>query len=525
MRELVVRVFGGRGFRHAGIYSVFAALAVLATLMPGAAATPHPAAGAPVDPSGQALPQATAVHHLASTTYSVTVVPSGLPRAVIWKVYVNGNLSGRANGTGDVTVSSLVNGTYGFNFSVPGSNTYVASPAFENVTVNGTDQVLVEKFVTVYTLNFTESGLPVANRSNWHIFLDYIEQKAPAGQSIQFRRVNGSYQVTAGASLPYTAVPATATVVVNGTPPPLLISFVPPPTLYNVTFLPIGLPANSTWAVSVDGRGGGQPTGGSAFAFRETNGTHVYTASGPAGWIAIPSAATFAVAGQNLTILVDFETPPTFTVTFEPSGLGRLPWSVTIAGVGTFSGAAGGAIAVVLTNGTYAYTISGVAGLQRFPGNGAFWVTGASFVLPIAFFAVSQSVTFTELGLPGGAWWIVVNGTNYTVAAGASLSLDLPVGTYPYSTGVPNSSYVASVARGNLVVGSLPLVVSVTFLAVPSAPRAAASPTSIITDIRSHLVEVAAASAAALLVAAFLVWRRYRVIRQPPPPLTSDVRP
>lgn len=458
----------------------------------------------------------------AAGTFNVTVVPHGLPNAFLWGVAIGKGTPTFAHGTVNIT-EALANGTYEFVFGVTGVNSYTPSPPQLNVSVEGSPQTIGEQFQLLFTLNLTETGLPVANQSRWHAFMNYIERSAAAGQTIQYLEPNGSYQVTVGSTLPFVPLPVTTTIFVNGPPPAtFLFSFSPRPAPYNVTFTPMGLPSNASWSVAVDGRGGGEVGTGSSYQFRESNGTHVYSVSGPSGWIATPSAATFVVNGANLTIPVLFVRPTNYAVTFVPSGIGPARWSLTVGALNEPSAATGGSISMALPNGSYAYSVTPLAGLLPFPANGTFWVAGGPAEIPIAFYATSSVVTFTELGLPAGTWWVLVNGTNHTTPAGSNLVLQLPLSSYPYTVGAPNASFVASVGRGNLVVGSQSQVVTVTFLSIPAPPAAATGSTSLTAELKSHLPEVAAAGAVALVAVILLGWRRYRAPKRPEP---TDARP
>lgn len=459
-----------------------------------------------------------------NATYSVTVTPVGLPAALQWSVAVDGGAPSSASGRSNLT-ETLGNGTH--QLALTGGGLWIPTPANLTIEVNGTSQVVRATFSEEYVLTFTESGLPVGNHSRWHVYLGFYERNANAGQTIHYVELNDTYQVVPGATLPYIPDPQIESITVNGSPLTVNFTFTPPPVLYNVTFQALGLPAYAAWAITVDGHARGVATSSTSYQFVEANGTHVYSATGPPGYGATPPAATFVVNGSALVLTVRFAEPTSYTVTFVPQGLGALGWQVGVVGAGNFSSATGVAISCRLVNGSYSFSIPSVGGLSPFPDNGSFWVAGANNNVAIVFVGHEGPVVFTELGLAVGSWWVSINGTNHTLAPGASLALELPFGSYPYAAGVNTAGFVMSVPRGSVQVGAQSQVIPLTIFALPGQVSSSSATGSLGSELKAHLPEVAAATVGVVVLLGYLVYRRYRpprTERRPAPAPPPEAR-
>ncbi len=155
---------------------------------------------------------------------------------------------------------------------------------------------------------------------------------------------------------------------------------------------------------------------------------------------------------------------PSYNVTFTESGLpSGTSWSVTISGSTVSS------ITTSLTfskpNGTYAYTVSPVAGYKATPNTGSVTVSGAAASQSIAFTVLppgSYTVTFTESGLPGGtSWSVTFNGTAGSSAT-STIAFTIGNGTWPFTVGSV-TGYSASPASGNVAVSGAAASQGVTF--------------------------------------------------------------
>ncbi len=205
-----------------------------------------------------------------------------------------------------------------------------------------------------------------------------------------------------------------------------------PPT-YSVTFSGHGLPAGSTWAVTL-----GQSTistSADQIQFEVKNGTYNYKINKPSTYSVTPSTGTIYVTGDTIATDVYFSLIQ-YQLTFTQSGhpYGEL-WSVDLSG--TQKTSTGNNITYLLPNGTYNFDVSGNTYYLASPDSGIALVNGEDTAVVIQFVKGYYPVTFTEAGLPSGsAWSVYINGVQHT-ASGSSITVELTNGTYAYSTSAP----------------------------------------------------------------------------------------
>ena len=162
---------------------------------------------------------------------------------------------------------------------------------------------------------------------------------------------------------------------------------------------------------------------------------------------------------------------PTYRVTFQETGLPRNEsWSVMVhsASLGSLTRlSATATIQFVLGNGSYAYTVGGLADYAPQPLGGAFTVMGANVTIPVDF-STGYTVTFTESGsAPAPTWVLSVSGATTNVT-GSSGTVKLPNGTFRFTIGAP-AGYEPMSAAGILTVNGAPVSVQ-----VPVTPTRAA---------------------------------------------------
>jgi YVTN family beta-propeller protein len=213
-----------------------------------------------------------------------------------------------------------------------------------------------------------------------------------------------------------------------------IISFVPAPT-YAVTFAESGLPAGTSWSVTLDGILESSTNGSIAFTIH--NGTYAYSIGAVPGWnqTTLPYSGSLTVNGTSLAeptlIFSQVEYPVTFTEVGLPPGTS---WSITLNG--TLESSNGSSINFSEPNGTYAYSITPLPGWDQstLSSSGLVNVTGSSVVEPsLAYTAFTYSVAFAESGLPSGTLWsVMLNGT-FENTTGNSLNFTEPNGTHAYS--------------------------------------------------------------------------------------------
>lgn len=125
---------------------------------------------------------------------------------------------------------------------------------------------------------------------------------------------------------------------------------------------------------------------------------------------------------------------PTYSVTFAERGLpAGTGWSVYLAG-GPSNSSTNSTISFVIGDGTYPFSVIS-ANATFASAAGAFIVTNAPVLVPVAFTRVTDAVIFSELGLPNGTSWFVILGGMENLSRGRMVEFQEPNGTYPYTIG------------------------------------------------------------------------------------------
>ncbi len=234
----------------------------------------------------------------------VTFAESGLPPESSWSVALsNDSLSSMSSNAS----FRVPNGTYAFTVGpVPG---YVANPSSGYVTVNGknvTEAVTFSKPPATYTATFTETGLP--SGTSWSVTLAGVPHTS-ATSTIAFSEPNGIYAYTIESVAGYTASPSSGSVTVNSAGVSTSIMFTAvPPTTYDVNFAETGLPAGTSWSVTLAGTTRSSIT--TKVLFNEPDGTYSYTVSPVTGYTASPSSGTITVNGESVTQPIAFSGVP-----------------------------------------------------------------------------------------------------------------------------------------------------------------------------------------------------------------------
>lgn len=235
-----------------------------------------------------------------------------------------------------------------------------------------------------------------------------------------------------------------------------------PPT-YTVTFTEKALPAGTTWYVNLS-NGQTNSSTSTTMTFEVANGTYSYMLSssnpayiGTSGQVTVDGSAV-----SQSTVFVY-----AYLVTFSETGLASgTSWSVTVNGtvITTTSSTA----EIYEVNGTYAYTVSPVAGYSLTTSySGSFQVNGAPVTESLVFKQVLYTVTVTETGLPSGSNWFVqfANGSKLN-STSSTITFSEPNGTYSITVNTTVSNYVASSSSVSFTVSGQPASVSVSFHSV-----------------------------------------------------------
>jgi YVTN family beta-propeller protein len=264
----------------------------------------------------------------------------------------------------------------------------------------------------------------------------------------------------------------------------------------NVTFTESGLPAGTTWnvtLVSASSLYGGsvvQSITWASFVFGVDRWTHAigynYTfAIQPAAGMAPSVVQGYASnAGTRPSwVNVTFRAGGVYSVKFLESGLpnGGRGWSVTLGGFQEVGTAYGTSLAFPESNGTYSYTTSGPVNWTSRPSAGTVIVAGRSLNVTLNWTnsagggsGSSYTITLDERGLPAGTLW-GSNANNSTASFGgtedapANFTFDVNPGTYDYATSAP-VGWNASDGRGTIVVTNASVTVDIDWVWVGFYP-------------------------------------------------------
>ena len=321
-----------------------------------------------------------------------------------------------------------------------------------------TSSAAVEPLATLYSINFTESGLP--SNTLWYVncsLLPPYSQSAEAGKYIGYvTDINGPlFSYTAGTTAKGYYSAGGSFVTAQETTHVKVYFY---PRSYSVvTFVETGLYEGTVWNVSVGGWGlvtsnsntivTGFPAG--TYTYTVSSGDRDYAASG----------GGFVVSGGAVRVTVAFGldvSATSFAAYGLPSGT---TWFVNVTGTRSDSQAvtlrlsgSSSSLSGSLANGSYSYTVATVDKNHEASG-GSFNVAGATVSEPVTFSLVTYSVSFTDPPFPSGTeWYVNINGTQ-TDGQGTTLDLSgttatvsgsLANGSYTYTVGSRDKNYAAS---------------------------------------------------------------------------------
>ncbi|HEV2165891.1 MAG TPA: YncE family protein [Thermoplasmata archaeon] len=232
------------------------------------------------------------------------------------------------------------------------------------------------------------------------------------------------------------------------------------PKWYPINLSESGLPSGASWGV----RAVQSPIG---FPTMSTNASHLEL-GGPNGSYAFQVVSAdrgFAcpgllatVAGAGVDRSLNFS-PVRENLTFVEDGLARgQRWSVDLSGRIGHSNSS--TIVFAVPNGSYSFTVPGLAGWTTVSPAGTAAVLGPTLI-SIGWSRFTYNVTFRETGLPSGSLWGVLVGSESGSSSATNFSLAEPNGSYGVLVeAVPG--FVASYAQVFNVNGS-GLTLSITF--------------------------------------------------------------
>ena len=402
-----------------------------------------------------------------SVTYTVTFRESGLPSGTSWQVWLN-STDGGSNYHESGTTASLtiqaVNDSYRYAIGNVAGWQIATGSYTGSLTVNGGPQSESVTFsVFTYAVTFTESGLPTG--TSWSVTFAGTSQTSTA-TSITFQEPNGTY-AWAIANVPGWHISSGAysgSSTVNGAPVTVATTFTQ--VTYTVTFAETGLPAGTSWSVTVNGTTHSSTS--NTITFSEPNGTYTYGIVDVPGWhqTTLPYSGSLTVNGVSVSEPTLVFTQVTYTVTFTETGLAAgTSWQVNISG-GASHGSTTATISFSEPNGSYPLTVWTVANYTATSPQLTLTINGAANGASVTF-VTTYGVTFDRpSGTPTGASWTVyLNGTSPSATpfgavappstierttAASTLTIMAPNGTYDYSIVVGGSPSLTS--QGNVQV-------------------------------------------------------------------------
>jgi hypothetical protein len=401
--------------------------------------------------SGAALAESVT---FAQVTYDVSLAESGLPSGQTFSATVAGStLSLTTDGSTDaLDFGSYANGTY--SYSVADVSGYHQSTIAYSGTITVAGAAVYDDLVftqVTNTLTFTESGLPAS--TSWSVTVGGTTLTSTT-TSIGFSEPNGTYPYTVGVVPGYSTTQSSSVTVTGATDVAVPFSVVE----FSVTFTETGLPAGTSWSVTLNGATQSATT--TSIVFEEPNGTYSYTVGVVQNYTTTQSGSV-SVTGANTGVSVPF-TLLTYPVTFVESGLpSGTMWSVTIGGTTVSSTTT--SLVFQLSNGTYTYHASAVANYAR-TATGSFAVVGTPVTVNEAYTHVLYTVTFKEAGLPAGTSWSVTTAGKTKTTTTAKNLFSLGNGTYAYTIGAVHD--YSTTHSGSVTVNGASVLVTVHFTLV-----------------------------------------------------------
>jgi DNA-binding beta-propeller fold protein YncE len=402
-------------------------------------------------------------------SYPLTFTETGLASGTYWSVEIGTTTESSTNAT---ISSAETNGSYAFR--VVRVNGFFSSPRNGTVDVAGGPANVTITFSpappSTYAITFIQSGLP--SGTPWSVKLGSSTENSST-PSIVFSELNGTYGYAVNPRTGYIANPAAGSVIVVGAAQDVPVSFTAvPPAGNSVEFTEAGLVPGTDWSVTLGGTTVSSFTG--QIFFSQANGTYPFTVGAVPGFTPKPASGSVTVSGRAVTQTVVFtENVSSYSIYFVEAGLAPgTNWSVTLAG-GTLTSTST-TLGFTQPNGTYAYTVSSIAGYTSNRTGGSVTVSGAARTLRIGFSAVPAryALTFSEVGLPTGTTWSITLGGIQTSGQNSTIVFLESNASYAFTVGTV-SGFTVSTASSSVTVDGAPQTVTLTFTA--NAPTGGAS--------------------------------------------------
>ena len=392
--------------------------------------------------------------------YTVTFTESGLPAGTEWSVTLNGQVESSTSASIQFTG---IQGGKTYSYTVSPLSGYDDSPSSGSITVNGALEPQDITFSELYSVTFSESGLPAG--TEWYVAMDNQNISGSSSSITVSSVVQGSYSYSVYTPFDYMSSPISGSVDV---PRQLSVSLSFSQDKYNVNFDETGLPSGTTWSVTFNGDTEARST--SQIEFNATNGNYEYTVSPPSGYAATPASGYISIDGGPVTLSVTMSNAFTFTLQLFPSDLtmdqgssaslqayvnftfpngdivtlsaSGLPSNMTTA----FSVPTGpNNFVSSLTISTGSYVSPGSYSLEILAKGGGITKSATLGIQVNPANTLTYTAEFVETGLPHGQIWYVNIGDKTISSSAGTISFSLTDGTYDFNT----SSYGYSAVPGN----------------------------------------------------------------------------
>lgn len=325
--------------------------------------------------SGGLDPQLTIGSGNASFTSVSNGSVSGIVRAGI---RTSGLTKWKAPGTVLVESDNMLRPTQAENFGY----TRISSSSWNLDFSKGSNYLGIAAFENGnYLVSFTETGLP--SGTGWYVNVNGL---IPSYQLINSNYsvilTNGSYQYSASSVNTSYAPTDNSTFTVNGSNITVDVHFTV--ILYNVTFVETGLGDNATWSLTLAGYNSTGQLTQSSYSYMLPNGTYHYVLSRSSDIYTISNfSGEIVVAGSARSVNLIFY-KVTYTVTLRETGLpDGHTWNITFNGVRYSLHSS--SLILVLTNGSYQYSVEPVSGFRTANPSGVVAVNGSLQDLVVEF--------------------------------------------------------------------------------------------------------------------------------------------
>ena len=240
------------------------------------------------------------------SAYTITYVESGLPSGTAWTVILDS--ASQKSSTQSIIFSPDAAQHVKVTYSVEAVPGYSASVKTGSVNLNGTSMVIAVTFSPVkYNVAFTETGLTTGTAWSVTIGGNVINS---IDSSLTVELANGTYNYSIGSVTGFHSTISSGVLIVNGSGPVISVTFIK--DSYVLTITETGLPAGTSWSVSVNGES--QTSTNMSIQFILVSGNYSVKVSGPSGYTVSLSSSTAYLNNTNATVSAVFKAPPSTSI-------------------------------------------------------------------------------------------------------------------------------------------------------------------------------------------------------------------